>query len=172
VNLLVIDDAESMREMVLALFERKGHAVRVAENGREGLRRALEEPPDVIVCDHDMPEMNGTEVFLALPEALRARFILWTGGAAPGFPDQSKILRKPCAASELLERIAALVPVPKCPRCGEPARVVIGRNAYVRCVLNDDGTPGKALSAAKWTNEVVAYECGGGHVWNGVMLVI
>lgn len=111
-NLLVIDDDESMRAMALALFKRKGHAVRVAENGREGLRLALEEPPDVIVCDHDMPVMNGTEVFLALPEALRARFLLWTGATQPGFPDQSRILHKPCGASELLERIAALFSPP------------------------------------------------------------
>lgn len=53
---------------------------------------------------------------------------------------------------------------PLCPKCGEPARVVLVKKAHVRCTLNADGT-GVALSVSRDTGEVVGYECGGKHKW-------
>ena len=53
--------------------------------------------------------------------------------------------------------------IPPCPRCGEPARVVVLRAARVRCAVNADGTHGKVLSVTREAKEVVGYECGGGH---------
>jgi hypothetical protein len=58
--------------------------------------------------------------------------------------------------------------VPTCPKCGTPARVVIVRKARVRCVLQSDGTVGEVISASRTNESVIAYECGGGHVWSVV----
>jgi hypothetical protein len=56
-------------------------------------------------------------------------------------------------------------PRPACPKCGEPARVIILTSARVRCELHDDGTPGRVRSAARPLAGTVEYECSGGHVW-------
>lgn len=54
----------------------------------------------------------------------------------------------------------------RCPKCGEPARIVILRNAYVRCFLHEDGSPGKVLSVDRIrSEETPEYECGGAHRW-------
>lgn len=50
---------------------------------------------------------------------------------------------------------------PKCPKCGERARVVIVERARVRCVLEADGTPGRMLSTSRGASPVLGYECGG-----------
>jgi DNA-binding response OmpR family regulator len=59
INVLLVDDSVSMRiELGDALRER-GLRVRVAENGLVALSAALKRPPDVILTDVEMPEMDG-----------------------------------------------------------------------------------------------------------------
>lgn len=55
---------------------------------------------------------------------------------------------------------------PLCPRCGEPARVVVMQKARVRCRLDADGQIGAVLSTFSDLSAATrAYECGGGHVF-------
>ncbi len=63
-RVLVIEDEESTRRMMRLILEREGCIVAEAENGRVGLKRLAAEPPDLIVLDLMMPEMDGFE-FLA-----------------------------------------------------------------------------------------------------------
>ncbi len=59
ITVLLVDDSVSMRiELGDALRER-GLRVRVAENGLVALSAALKRPPDVILTDVEMPEMDG-----------------------------------------------------------------------------------------------------------------
>lgn len=59
INLLLVDDSVSIRiELGDALRER-GIRVRVAENGLVAIAAALKRPPDVILCDVEMPTMDG-----------------------------------------------------------------------------------------------------------------
>lgn len=59
ISVLLVDDSVSMRiELGDALRER-GLRVRVAENGLVALSAALKRPPDVILTDVEMPEMDG-----------------------------------------------------------------------------------------------------------------
>ncbi|MEQ1892837.1 MAG: diguanylate cyclase [Planctomycetota bacterium] len=75
--LLVDDDPTSLR-IVRALLERSGHAVETARNGHEALARALESPPQMVVTDWMMPEMDGVELCKRLrsTEAGRDLYIL------------------------------------------------------------------------------------------------
>ncbi|RZJ59986.1 MAG: response regulator [Acidovorax sp.] len=61
-TILVIEDDEASRQLVIYLLEDAGHRVLAAENGALGLALALAEGPDVILCDLQMPVMNGYEV--------------------------------------------------------------------------------------------------------------
>lgn len=58
-RILVIDDEESLRERVIRMLEFEGYDVQGAADGREGIERVWQEPPDLVICDLLMPGING-----------------------------------------------------------------------------------------------------------------
>jgi response regulator RpfG family c-di-GMP phosphodiesterase len=58
-KILVVDDSKLIREMLRHSFVKNGHCVLTAENGEKALAIALEEHPDVVVTDIEMPVMDG-----------------------------------------------------------------------------------------------------------------
>ena len=58
-KILVIEDDELIRETLLQLLESHNYRVIAAENGRVGVQMALSEIPDLILCDVQMPELDG-----------------------------------------------------------------------------------------------------------------
>ncbi len=63
VNILVIDDSRPIREFVVeALSDKEGFAVSEAADGAEGVEAILAQPPDLVLCDLEMPRLNGFQV--------------------------------------------------------------------------------------------------------------
>lgn len=58
-SILVIEDNAALRENTVELLELAGYKVLEAKNGKTGLEQALNNPPDVILCDIMMPELDG-----------------------------------------------------------------------------------------------------------------
>ena len=67
-NLLIVDDELSMRQFLTHLFQRDGHAIRVAENGRKAMAMLREQSAEVIISDVKMPDMGGIELLRAARE--------------------------------------------------------------------------------------------------------
>src|SRR2546423_891395 len=67
-NLLIVDDELSMRQFLTHLFQRDGHSIRVAENGRKAMAMLREQPTDVIISDVKMPDMGGIDLLRAARE--------------------------------------------------------------------------------------------------------
>ena len=67
-NLLIVDDELSMRQFLTHLFQRDGHNIRVAENGRTAMTLLREQSADVIISDVKMPDMGGIELLRAARE--------------------------------------------------------------------------------------------------------
>jgi two-component system, sensor histidine kinase and response regulator len=61
-RILVAEDHRDSREALQILLESAGYDVEVAVDGRHALASALSEPPDLILMDIMMPEMDGFEV--------------------------------------------------------------------------------------------------------------
>jgi len=61
-KLLIIEDNEQNYYMMRFLLEKKGFKVIGAENGRLGVEMALNEKPDAILLDIQLPEMDGYAV--------------------------------------------------------------------------------------------------------------
>ncbi len=84
-KILVVDDDPNVLLAIRKALEMGGYAVQVAPDGPEALELARDWPPDLILCDYQMPKMNGVEVFQEMrktcPDAVR---ILVTGQAELG----------------------------------------------------------------------------------------
>ena len=61
-DLLVVDDEESMRHVLLLLLQQKGYAVRAVASGEEALRELEQRPYDVVITDVRMPKMSGIDL--------------------------------------------------------------------------------------------------------------
>jgi DNA-binding NtrC family response regulator len=61
-KILVIDDEQSIRDLLDTLLRRKGYDVLLAGSGQKGLEFYRRERPDVVVLDLKMPGMDGLTV--------------------------------------------------------------------------------------------------------------
>lgn len=65
-KILLIEDNEGMRENTAEILGLSNYKVVTAENGKEGVKLALSENPDLIICDIMMPELDGYGVLHSL----------------------------------------------------------------------------------------------------------
>ncbi|MEH1813175.1 MAG: diguanylate cyclase [Nostoc sp.] len=61
-NILVVDDTPDNLRLLAKMLELQGYTIRKSLNGRMALQAAYRHPPDLILLDINMPEMNGYEV--------------------------------------------------------------------------------------------------------------
>jgi len=81
-RILVVDDEESIQQLLTGVLEMDGHDVQLAGNGREALERVEREPFDLVITDIKMPVMGGTDLYARLRDAgsaLAQRMIFITG---------------------------------------------------------------------------------------------
>jgi two-component system response regulator PilR (NtrC family) len=64
-RLLVVDDEQSMRELLEIVLRREGYDVITADNGREALSTLERQPVDLLISDIKMPDMSGVDVLRA-----------------------------------------------------------------------------------------------------------
>lgn len=92
-RILVIEDNEINLEMMIFVLEALGLTVIPALNGHDGLAFAQAEPPDLIICDVQMPQLDGYAVLSALksnPALARIPVIALTAMAMSG--DAARLL--------------------------------------------------------------------------------
>src|SRR5215472_5089530 len=81
-KILIIDDEEWLREMMLLALRQRGFDVVEAENGEKGIELARKELPDLILCDVNMDKVDGYLTLSSLrsePATASIPFILMTG---------------------------------------------------------------------------------------------
>ena len=96
-RILVIDDDPDIVRILRDRLLREGYEVATAMDGREGLERAIAEPPDLIILDVMLPRMDGLDV---------CRTLKGLPGLDAGAEDY---VTKPFHALELCARIRALL---------------------------------------------------------------
>ena len=65
-TILVIEDQAVMRHKTVTILKMEGFEVMEAANGADGIRLALEELPDLVLCDIMMPDRDGYDVLQAV----------------------------------------------------------------------------------------------------------
>ncbi|MFY9550728.1 MAG: EAL domain-containing protein [Thermoanaerobaculia bacterium] len=74
-KILIVDDDEDVLLIVQTILDNAGYAALLARNGREGVEKAIEAKPDLILLDVMMPELSGWEVCTTLKSAPETRQI-------------------------------------------------------------------------------------------------
>jgi DNA-binding response OmpR family regulator len=80
-RIVVIDDDEAMRDVLIEVLEREGFEVNVANNGDDGLRLLRENSADLVITDVIMPLKNGIDTAREIrSEFPDTRIIVISGG--------------------------------------------------------------------------------------------
>ncbi len=96
-SVLVIEDNADNLELITRLLRKGGYAVSSVMTGMEGYRRALATPPDFIILDIQLPDIEGTEVLALLRSNAATRnitVIAMTSYAMTG--DRERLLAAGC----------------------------------------------------------------------------
>ena len=103
-KVLIIDDNPIIQGLVKVVFEREGFETILAEEGSEGVRLALMNPPNIIILDIMMEGLNGFEVckMLRANSSLRRTAIIIIS-AKSYKPDIDSYIVKPFSPKELLD---------------------------------------------------------------------
>jgi DNA-binding response OmpR family regulator len=67
-RILVVDDNDDIRQLVSSILSDDGHSVRLAADGESALEAIRSDPPDVVILDIMMPEMDGYTVLKTMTE--------------------------------------------------------------------------------------------------------
>ncbi|MCW2995473.1 MAG: two component transcriptional regulator, winged helix family, partial [Conexibacter sp.] len=114
-RILVIDDEPDVALGLRLLLERAGHEVRVARDGRAGLRAFFSDPAELVLLDVSMPVMDGWETLGRLRDLTDTPILMLTArglelekvrGLRGGADDYQT---KPYGNQELLARVEALL---------------------------------------------------------------
>ena len=110
--LLVEDQPELLRALTINLRARQYEVV-AARTGREALAMAAQQPPDAVILDLGLPDIDGTEVIVELRRWSRVPIIVLSGRTSPGDKigaldvGADDYVTKPFAMAEQLARLRA-----------------------------------------------------------------
>ena len=116
-RVIVIEDDQSMRDLVALHLRNNGYEVAVAEDAVEGGHLILRRAPDLILCDVEMPYLDGYEFVAALKAHPTTRdipvvFLTVREDVAEKAArlGAAAYLRKPLTVDRLLEVVGLLTP--------------------------------------------------------------
>lgn len=118
-RLLVVEDNDANLELMRYLLNAFGYEAEAARDGHTGLRRVLEDPPDLVICDVQLPGLDGFELIGQARRALgaaRVPFVAVTAFARPA--DRERLLAagfdgylsKPIEPETFVQEIEAFLP--------------------------------------------------------------
>ena len=112
-KILIVDDEKNIVDIIAFNLKKEGYTVITAADGEEGVQKAMEENPDLILLDIMMPKMDGYEVCKKIREKKNTPIIMLTARAE----ELDKVLglelgaddyvTKPFGVRELMARVKA-----------------------------------------------------------------
>jgi len=130
-RILVVDDDEQIRTMLVMTLEEAGYEADEAADGRAAIRKQREKPADLVITDLIMPEKEGLETIMDLRKEWPSTKIIAISGGGRAVPGDyllharhlgaARVFRKPIERSELLGAVRELL--------GEGASLTKGRRS-------------------------------------------
>lgn len=110
-HILIIEDEQPIRRFLRASLSSEGYLITEADSGEDGLKKATRQPPDLVILDLGLPDLDGQEVLERLREWSSAPIIILSARDQESQKiralDQGAddYLTKPFGVGELLARI-------------------------------------------------------------------
>jgi DNA-binding response OmpR family regulator len=110
-QILVVDDDENILRVFRSVLEKEGYKVETAETGKNALKKIKKAKFSVYLVDVKLPDMDGTELLLKIPNKPKAIKIIVTGfsteeaGKKAADYGADDFLVKPVKAEELIATI-------------------------------------------------------------------
>lgn len=171
-KILVIDDETNLREAIAEILELSSYQAITASNGSEGLALAIAEKPDLIICDVQMPEMDGFQMLRALRQhtnAVPPPFIFLSAcadrddlraGMQEGAQDY---ITKPFSSKEVLDAVALRLSLHQSMK----ENIASGLRQQVSETMHDDVQP--MMLAAKFGLQTVSRQVAAGERANSAI---
>ena len=111
--MLIVEDQPELQRALRINLRARQYEVLAARTGREALSLAASQPPDAVILDLGLPDIDGTEVIVELRRWYRAPIIVLSGRTSPGDKigaldvGADDYVTKPFAMAELLARLRA-----------------------------------------------------------------
>lgn len=146
-HILVVDDSPDNLFLVQTILEEEGYEISLAEDGRVALEQVEISPPDLILLDVMMPEMDGFEVTKRIRENRNLPFmpiLLITAFDQPSVvkgldSGADDFIRKPVEVDELLARVRSLLRLKHA--IDEREQIARQREDFVSWMTHDLRTP-------------------------------
>ena len=108
-NILLVDDDPTLRDLLAMVLEGEGHSVLIAIDGRDALERFAAGRFDLVLTDLTMPRLDGIGLAKALFEIDSAQKVMLLSGDGDGIteklPNVEAVLQKPSSFSSLKQTI-------------------------------------------------------------------
>jgi CheY-like chemotaxis protein/anti-sigma regulatory factor (Ser/Thr protein kinase) len=111
-RILIVDDEESIRDLLIDVLTAKGYRIEIARNGGEAWKRLQSESFDLVLLDVWMPEMNGLELLHQMKRTgIAPRVIVMTADQTPETvlesvrKDAFHFINKPFAPDAIVELV-------------------------------------------------------------------
>jgi len=146
-HILVVDDSPDNLFLVQTILEEEGYEISLAEDGRTALAQIEQSPPDLVLLDVMMPEMDGFEVTKHIRENPKLPFmpiLLITASNQPSVvmgldSGADDFIRKPVEFDELLARVRSLLRLKHA--IDEREQIARQREEFVSWMTHDLRTP-------------------------------
>jgi DNA-binding response OmpR family regulator len=92
-SVLIVEDNHDGADSLALVLRQYGHQVRVAYTGPAGVREALDDPPDAVLCDINLPGQSGLSVARRLADGLPEKPLLIAITACPSDELADRALR-------------------------------------------------------------------------------
>lgn len=156
-KILIIDDDVDTLRLVGLMLQRQGYQITAASNGEQGLAKAFDERPDLILLDVMMPDMDGYEVARRLrknPATVSIPILMFTAKTqlddkVAGFEvGADDYLTKPTHPTELQAHVKALLARSATKDTGDLVTALHEHSGYIIGVLSSRGGLGVSTLAA------------------------
>ncbi len=117
-KIVVVEDNEQNRELIVELLKLKEYKVYAAENAEDGIKMVFKERPDLILMDIQLPGMDGieaTKIIKGSPETRDIPVVAVTAHVIPGYVDTLvkvgfyDCIPKPFSVKEFYRRISEIL---------------------------------------------------------------
>jgi len=114
--ILIVEDQEKNRKLVRDVLQFKGYRTLEAETGELGVELALQQKPDLILMDYQLPGIDGIEAFRRIRGDVGTAHIPIVAVTASAMPEEAKMMKdagfdgfqtKPLNIKEFVQAVAA-----------------------------------------------------------------